>query len=325
MVEFSRGCVFKCDFCASKITMALGYRKKSPERCAEEAERLYQLGFREFLLADDIFTSDQTWAVRVCEALIRRKVKMSWTCSNGIRVESADDKLFGKLRKAGCYRASFGFESGNDEVLRRFGKGGRASVIQGRRAVQLARKAGIDTNGYFLLGLSPDTEETMRETIEFARRLPLDMLKFGSAIAFPGTLMFADYVARGLIRSFDWDDYHIYTSRPLFSHPNISSTVLAKYMDRAYKRTLIMNPSYIFRRVRRGFRTGEFFWDLYYFLKFIFMPSTAKSVPVKYYARERWPVYDFKARPPAPVEYQKVKYQPSPEKARMALADGAGK
>ena len=37
-VEFSRGCVFKCDFCASKVTMALGYRKKSPERCAEEVK-----------------------------------------------------------------------------------------------------------------------------------------------------------------------------------------------------------------------------------------------------------------------------------------------
>ena len=35
-VEFSRGCVFRCDFCASKITMSLGYRKKIPERCAEE-------------------------------------------------------------------------------------------------------------------------------------------------------------------------------------------------------------------------------------------------------------------------------------------------
>lgn len=94
MAEFSRGCVFKCDFCASKITMALGYRKKSPERCAAEVKRMYELGFREFMLADDIFTSDQRWAVKVCEAIAATRVDMAWSCTNGIRVESADDELF---------------------------------------------------------------------------------------------------------------------------------------------------------------------------------------------------------------------------------------
>jgi len=57
MAEFSRGCVFGCDFCASKITMGLGYRKKSPQRCAEEVRQMYRLGWREFMLADDIFSA----------------------------------------------------------------------------------------------------------------------------------------------------------------------------------------------------------------------------------------------------------------------------
>jgi anaerobic magnesium-protoporphyrin IX monomethyl ester cyclase len=127
MAEFSRGCVFKCDFCASKITMGLGYRKKSPERCAEEVKVMHRLGWREFMLADDIFTSDNAWATRVCEAIIKRGVKMAWSCTNGIRVESANESLFRTMRAAGCYRVSFGFESGNDEVLKAFGKGGRAT------------------------------------------------------------------------------------------------------------------------------------------------------------------------------------------------------
>ncbi len=71
ILEFSRGCVFKCDFCASKMTMGLGYRKKSPERCAEEVKYIQRLGFREFTLADDIFTSDQKWATAVSEEIIK--------------------------------------------------------------------------------------------------------------------------------------------------------------------------------------------------------------------------------------------------------------
>ena len=144
-----------------------------------------RLGWREFMLADDIFTSDHSWAVRVCNAISESGADVAWSCTNGIRVESADEELFNAMRKAGCYRVSFGFESGNDEILKSFGKGGKATVEQGKVAVRKARAAGIDTNGFFLLGLSPDTEESMLDTIEFARALELDMLKFGITIAFP--------------------------------------------------------------------------------------------------------------------------------------------
>ena len=98
MAEFSRGCVFRCDFCASKITLALGYRKKSPKRCAEEVKHMSSLGFKEFSLADDIFTSDQKWAQEVCEEIGKAKTGMVWSCSNGIRVESADKNLFKSLK-----------------------------------------------------------------------------------------------------------------------------------------------------------------------------------------------------------------------------------
>jgi len=311
MAEFSRGCVFKCDFCASKMTMALGYRKKSPKRCAEEVKLMHHLGWREFLLADDIFTSDNPWATSVCEAIIQSGVEMAWSCTNGIRVESANDHLFQTMRKAGCYRVSFGFESGNDAILKAFGKGGRATIEQGRKAVCKARAAGIDTNGFFLLGLSGDTEETMRDTIAFARSLELDMLKFGVTIAFPGTPMFNEYVRENLIRSFDWDDYHIYTERPLFAHRHLDHEAVLRFMKVAYRQAILTNPSFILRRITRGIKTGEFFWDVYYGLKFAFLPSTNRDTSnYEYYAKDRWPRHDFCAQSPAIVDYQKAAYKP---------------
>jgi len=307
MAEFSRGCVFRCNFCASKITMALGYRKKSPERCAEEVRRMHSLGFREFMLADDIFTSDQEWAISVCEAIKRTDIDMAWSCTNGIRVESANDRLFETMRSAGCYRVSFGFETGNDRVLREFGKGGRASIEQGRKAVAMARKAAIDTNGFFLLGLSPDNQDSMTDTIEFARRLPLDMMKFGIAIAFPGTAMFNEYVSKDLVRSFNWDDYFIYTDAPLFAHEHLSYDAIRATMAYAYRRAILANPGFICRRFLRGIRTGEFFWDAYYAVKFFFAPAVGEKTETRYYAPTRWPVWDFQAKPPKPSQYQMVR------------------
>src|SRR3990167_9123572 len=288
MAEFSRGCVFKCDFCASKNTMALGYRKKSPERCAEEVRLMHHYGYREFALADDIFTSDPTWAKSVSRAIINTGIDMAWTCTNGIRVESADNELFQTMRKAGCYRVAFGFESGNDKVLKMFGKGGKASIEKGREAVHMARAAGIDTTGYFMLGLSPDTEESMRDTIEYARSLSLDMMKFGIAIAFPGTPMFKEYRQKGMIRSYNWDDYFIYSEKPLFSHSNLSFETVQKFARLGYRRAVLTNPAFILRRLWRGIRTKEFFWDAYYFIKFITAPSiNNKTHSAIYFAKDR--------------------------------------
>ncbi len=306
-IEFSRGCVYKCDFCASKMTMALGYRKKSPERCAAEMKKLQELGFREAMVADDIFTSDQNWATRVCEAISEAGVKMNWTCTNGIRVESANDELFRKMRAAGCYRVSFGFESGNDEVLKAFGKGGRACVEQGRRAVRQARRAGIDTNGFFMLGLSADNAGTMMDTINYARELPLDMLKFGRTIAFPGTPMFHDYHRKGLIRSYNWDDYFMYSSQTLATHEHLTQETIEHYTDIAYRKAILYNPGFIARRLLRGIRTGEFFWDFWYALRFYLMPSLSQPIPSRYYAPERWPQYDFRAAELPPAKYAVVR------------------
>lgn len=307
MVEFSRGCVFKCDFCASKLTMALGYRKKSPKRCADEVRYLHDLGYREFMLADDIFTSDQKWAMTVCEEIIDTGIDIPWSCTNGIRVESADDTLFQTLRRAGCYRVSFGFESGNDEVIKKFGKGGLASIEQGRQAVARARAAGIDTNGFFLLGLSPDNEDTMTDTIEYARQIPLDMMKFGIAIAFPGTPMFNTYLEKKLVKSFNWDEYFIYTDQPLFAHEHLSYVTIQKFMAKAYKRSILFNPGFLMRRLLRGFKTGEFLWDFFYGVKFFLMPAVGDKVKSSYYAETRWPEWNFEKNPPKSAMYQIVR------------------
>ena len=304
--EFSRGCVFTCDFCASKVTMSLGYRKKSPARCAEEIKHLSSLGFKEFWLADDIFTSDQKWAGEVSEAIIQANTGMHWTCNNGIRVESADDSLFEKMKKAGCYRVSFGFESGNDEVLKGFGKGGKATIEQGRTAVKKARSAGLQTNAFFMLGLSCDTEDTMLDTVEFARTLPVDLLKFGLSIAFPGTAMFDNYARTNLIKSFNWDKYVVYSDEHLFAHENLDYRYIQNFMKYAYKRAVTMNPSFVVRRFLNAIKNGDFLSDIYHGVLFVIMPSVSTKNTSIYAVQEQWPHYDFTKNPPSESTYQQI-------------------
>ena len=184
---------------------------------------------------------------------------------------------------------------------------GLATIEQAKKAVELARKSGIETIGYFLVGLSADTEESMNDTVEFARKLPLDMMKSGVAIAFPGTKMFNNYVDKGLVRSFDWDEYMIFSDKDLFSHEKLSFKTIQDYMTKFFRRCILFNPRFILRRLIRGIKTGEFFWDVYYAIKFYTLPATASLITSEYYSREKLPTYDFDKKPPKPAKYQTVR------------------
>ena len=70
---------------------------------------------------------------------------------------------------------------------------------------------------------------------------------------------------------------------------------------------MLYNPRFVIRRIIRGFRTGEFFWDLYYAIKFYLLPSTGNNVKSTYYAQDRWPKHDFEKKPPKPANYQIVR------------------
>jgi radical SAM superfamily enzyme YgiQ (UPF0313 family) len=296
-IEFSRGCIYSCDFCASKNTMGRGYRKKSPQRCADELERLVSMGYREAVLHDDIFTTDTNWAKQVCEEIIRRKIGIAWTCSNGIRVDAVDRELFGLMKRAGCYRVYFGFETGNEDVLKAFGKGGRATLDRGVIAVDLAREAGLEPNGFFMVGLMPDTEKTMQDTIDYARRVRLDAMKCGICVPYPGTPMFQQLNAQGRIKSLDWDSYTVYNkAESIFDHPTLDWPTILRYFDRFYREVILKNPAYIWRRAKYLAKNGELFVNLKFAVRFYKLLSTrsAPPEPEPYAYADRWRPLDLK-------------------------------
>jgi radical SAM superfamily enzyme YgiQ (UPF0313 family) len=132
-LETTRGCVFGCNFCGSKNTMGRTFRKKSVARVIDEIKYNMSHGFREFYLVDDIFTMDVPRVKEICEAIIQEELDIAWCCANGIRADAGDQEMFDLMFRAGCYKVAFGIESGDDRVLKEFGKaGGRLSRLPGR-------------------------------------------------------------------------------------------------------------------------------------------------------------------------------------------------
>lgn len=260
-LETSRGCVFNCSYC-NKSIFGQTFRYKSEKRVIEEIKYMLKSGFKEIYVVDDGFTTDIERAKKICRRIIKEKLNFPWQLTNGIRVDRVDRELFFLLKKAGCYRVAFGIESGNEEVLNEFGK--QTNLKQVIKAVNWAAEAGVETWGYFILGLPKDTEETMMQTINFAKSLNLTLAKFSICIPYPGTRLFAEYDKKGLIKSKDWRGYNVYKPDKLYVHPNLSWNVIYKYSKRAY-RDFYFRPSFILKRTASSIKKGTFFQDIIHF------------------------------------------------------------
>ena len=112
---------------------------------------------------------------------------MPWIMINGIRANMVDDGDATRgCRQAGCIRTAFGVESGNQAILDDV-IGKHLTLDQVRRAFAAARAVGMETIGFFIIGLPGETEATMDETIRFACELDPLVANFSMATPFPGT------------------------------------------------------------------------------------------------------------------------------------------
>ncbi len=259
-IETSRGCPFDCMIC-NKIVHGKTFRPKSVNRVVDEIEYLTGLGIKEFLISDDGFTSKIKRAEQICNQLIEKRIKISWACVNGIRVDRVNQQLLYKMREAGCYRIAFGIESGNQSVLNNLGK--RVTLEQVKKAVKMARKAKIEVSGYFMFGFLDDNEKTMQDTIDFAKSLPLDLAKASIIMPFPGSPMHQKYSEMGLVfPPGDYRDYNVYSlPKNVYNHPTLDWEVVERFQKRFY-RAFYFDPKYIFRRLLNALKNKTLFSNI---------------------------------------------------------------
>jgi radical SAM superfamily enzyme YgiQ (UPF0313 family) len=242
----SRGCPGTCIFC-NKSIFGHTFRARSPENVADEIEFLVgKYGVGEIHIADDTFSFDIERAMRICDLIIERNLDIAWSCSNGIRVDCVNRELLRKMKKAGCYRVSFGVESGSNEILKRIGKG--ITLQEARSACEIANDVGLTTIAFYMLGNYGESRETMEKTIAFAKSLNTDYAQFTIATPFPGTALYKLIEKHGKILTKDWERYGIY-EEPLFETKDLTRELVAEMYRKAY-REFYFRSTYILRRVR---------------------------------------------------------------------------
>jgi len=182
MITTSRGCPHSCIFCNS--IWSKKYRCNSAEYVVNLIEgAVKKYGFKEIMFYEDTFCLDKQRVFEICKLLRDKKIDVSWSCSS--HVNHLTKEMLFEMKKAGCWIMSIGIESGNQEVLDFIKKASKLERI--REVAYWAKEAGINVRGFFMIGHPIDTKKTIRQTIDFAKSLPLHTVNFCILQLLPGS------------------------------------------------------------------------------------------------------------------------------------------
>jgi len=274
----SRGCPGTCTFCCTKQIFGRKFRARSVGNILEEIDRLVQVfHVKEIHFVDDVLTTNKKRLLEICDSLAQRNIPVHYAIPNGVRADMVDKEIFGALKKTGVTYMAFGLESGNEEILKVMKKG--ITKDQMRNALRLAKQAGFETWGFFILGLPGETKKTVNDTIDFAIELNPTYAKFSILKPFPGSEVFDQLSADHLIDVFDYDAYGCYS--PAVHHlPLLSNNEILQLQKKAYRRFYV-RPKKILQLVTRLQSIAQAriaFRGVVFILARIFLPQKAASI-----------------------------------------------
>ena len=202
-----RGCNSKCIFCSSP-SMWGSPRLMSAGRVFAEMLNIYEsYGITNIHFQDDTFTLSRKRVLELCSLLKGSVIGFRWSCQT--RPDMVDKHLLKEMSKAGCVQIEFGVESGDAGLLLTAHK--RYDKKQIKEAFNMAREAGINTYGFFMVGLPGETILSWLKTVLFALSLKVDQSVWTVLMPFPGTRVYEEK----MVEILDWDYANWLYKRPI--------------------------------------------------------------------------------------------------------------
>ncbi len=265
-----RGCPAQCTFCLWPQTIGgHKYRVRSAENVAAEMAHMKQIfpQVKEFFFDDDTFTANLPRAREIAKKLA--PMGLTWSCNSRANLEYDTIKY---MKDSGLRLFLVGYESGNDETLKRIQKG--VTTDEMRRFTKSCHKAGVVIHGTFILGLPIETKETIEQTINFAQELDVFSLQVSLAAPYPGTELYEMAKQNGWFVKKDKTDilHGDGLQQSTLEYPGLDKDEIFEAVDRFYRsyylrpgpilriiKTMLEDKSVMVRRVREGY---EFFRSL---------------------------------------------------------------
>ena len=238
----SRGCPFKCTFCARITGNKL--RFKTIDQVIEEIKYLQEtFKIKQFHFYDDTITCKKSYITELCQRFIDENLNLHWSCF--ARVDTVDEEILALMKKSGCFVIMYGVESLDETILRDVKKG--INVEQINKALILTRKAKIESRISLIIGTPTETRKTLAKTKRDLLKLDTDFFQAFIAVPMPGSQFYVDAKAEGRIINENWTDYNL--SKVLYRHPVFTEKELFNEQRNMYLR-FYLRPRIIFNLIK---------------------------------------------------------------------------
>jgi radical SAM superfamily enzyme YgiQ (UPF0313 family) len=198
LVEYARGCNFRCDFCS--IT-AFHQAAQSHRPARDVAREMEETGSRRFFIVDDNVVSQPAKARELCRELT--PLDINWVGQASIHI-AQDDELLELLANSGCRGLLVGMESINAANLKVMRKDWNTAHASYEDSLRQFRKHGLAIYGTFVFGYDEDDWSVVARSVEFAREHKLFLAAFNHLVPFPGTPLYRRLEQQGRLLTARW-------------------------------------------------------------------------------------------------------------------------
>lgn len=225
----SRGCPAQCTFCLWPQTHSgHRWRLRSPDDVVNEVRWAKENfpGLKEVFFDDDTFNYQKARTIALCNKL--KEAKMTWSCTSRV---TTDYETLKAMKEAGCRLLIVGYESGDQQILKNIKKG--ATIEMAQRFTENCKKLDLLIHGDYIIGLPGETRETIRRTIDFAKRMDTETIQVSIAHPYPGT-EFYDYVKRNNLITRDSMTDESGHQLPNIIYPGLDRAELVDWVEKFY-------------------------------------------------------------------------------------------
>jgi anaerobic magnesium-protoporphyrin IX monomethyl ester cyclase len=207
----SRGCPFNCCFCAVHLHMGQRFRAHSAPYVLDHIQHVVdKYRVKNIFFEDDNLTLSVNRFEAICDGLIQRKIKIGWETPNGVRADCLTMDLLKKMKQSGAKSIFVGVESGDQHILDNV----ICKSLDLNRVVEFAknaRKIGLKTGAFYIIGFPGETKENMQRTVDFAlelkRKYDVGMHLFAATPSF-GTKLYEECKAKNYLpEDISWNSF----------------------------------------------------------------------------------------------------------------------
>ncbi len=247
----SRGCPAMCTFCLWPQTHSgHRWRLRSSTDIANECKYVLENfpGLKEIFFDDDTFNYQKARTIELCSKL--KPLNFTWSCTSRV---TTDYDTLKAMKDAGCRLLIVGYESGDQQILKNIKKG--ATIDMAERFTANTKKLGLVVHGDFIVGLPGESRESLRHTIDFAKKIDVETIQVSIAHPYPGTEFF-DYVTKNDLITIDMMTDESGHQLPNIIYPGLNRGELVEWVEKFYGE-YYFRPKAAWRIVSKAVANGD--------------------------------------------------------------------